>query len=193
MNAFDQLKSDLLTCKECQHILGYEPCPIFQGKQNSLIMQISQAPSRKVMETGLPFNDISGEKLRNEWYQISREEFYNAKNFYITSIGRCFPGKAKTGDKPPLLHCAHRFLERELNIVEPQLYILIGSHAAKFFYPDLSLEKLIFKDHTFKGKPLFVLPHPSPLNRKWLKDHPDFETVRMEYIRSYIHKFIKET
>lgn len=191
MNTFEKLKQDLLTCQACLDVLEYPPRPIFQGQQNSLIMQISQAPSRKVMESGLPFNDPSGEKLRNDWYQITKEQFYNSTNFYITSIGRCFPGKAKTGDNPPPVACADRFLTRELELIEPQIYILIGSHAAKFFYPNESLEELIFNDHTYRGKPLFVLPHPSPLNRKWLKDHPQFETERMAYIRKKIHYYIK--
>lgn len=193
MDQFEKLKKELLTCHICENTLGYPPQPIFQGRQNSYIMQISQAPSRKVMETGLPFNDVSGEKLRNEWYQITKEEFYDSQNFYISSIGRCFPGKAKTGDNPPPLQCAQRYLKRELEIIEPQIYILIGSHAAKYFYPNMSLEEVIFNDHIFKGKPLYVLPHPSPLNRKWLKDHPEFERERIVYIRKQIHQIIKQS
>ncbi len=192
MDSFEKLKQEIKTCQACLDILEYPPRPVFQGQQNSKIMQISQAPSRKVMETGLPFNDPSGEKLRNDWYQISREQFYNPENFYITSIGRCFPGKAKTGDNPPSIQCAKHFLTRELELIEPEIYILIGAHAAKFFYPQESLEDLIFQDHIYKRKPLFVLPHPSPLNRKWLKDHPQFETERMVYIRTIIQKYINQ-
>lgn len=88
MNKFETLKQEILTCQACCDILAYKPRPVFQGQQNSKIMQISQAPSRKVMETGLPFNDPSGEKLRNDWYQITSKEFYDSNNFYITSIGR---------------------------------------------------------------------------------------------------------
>lgn len=193
MNEFEKLKRDILTCQACQGIIPYAPRPIFQGQQDSFIMQISQAPSRKVMETGLPFNDVSGEKLRNEWYQITSEQFYNPQYFYITSIGRCFPGKAKTGDNTPSFQCAQRFLKKELEVVQPQIYILIGSYAAKFFYPDLTLEELIFNDHNYLGKPLFVLPHPSPLNRKWLKDHPDFENKRIIEIRKQIHHILQQS
>ena len=192
MNKFETLKQEILTCQACCDILAYKPRPVFQGQQNSKIMQISQAPSRKVMETGLPFNDPSGEKLRNDWYQITSKEFYDSNNFYITSIGRCFPGKANTGDNPPPIQCAQRFLSRELELVQPEIYILIGAHAAKFFYPQESLEDLIFHDHIYRGKPLFVLPHPSPLNRKWLKDHPEFEKERIVYIRKIIHKCLKQ-
>ena len=72
MDKFENLKKELLACHVCEKSLGYKPHPIFQGQQDSLIMQISQAPSRKVMETGLPFNDASGEKLRNYLYYLTR-------------------------------------------------------------------------------------------------------------------------
>jgi len=190
MNEFEQLKKDLLSCQICQNIL--EPRPIFQGKQNSHIMQMSQAPSRKVMETGKPFYDVSGQKLLEDWYQITREQFDNENNFYITSVGRCYPGKAKTtGDKPPVLQCADYFLAKELKIVKPEIYVVIGSYAAHYLFPNESLESLIFRDHTFYGKPLYVLPHPSPLNRKWLKDHPWFEQERMAEIRKILKLYIE--
>lgn len=193
MDEFQRLKEDLINCDRCKDILEYPLHPIFQGQINSAIMQIGQAPSRKVMETGKPFNDISGKKLLCDWYQITREQFENPQNFYITSIGRCYPGKAKvTGDNPPCLECADLFLKRELEIIEPQIYIIIGSYAAQYFFGDEPLEKLVFHDHTYKGKPLYVLPHPSPLNRKWLKDHPLFETSRMIEIRKTIKDILQK-
>lgn len=192
MNEFDKLKRDLLNCQKCKDIFDYTPKPIFQGQQNSHIMQISQAPSKKVMETGRPFNDMSGKKLLNDWYQITREQFDDPCHFYVTSIGRCYPGKAKTtGDNPPVYDCAKIFLKRELEIIEPQIYIIIGGYAAKYFFKDKDLDYLVFHDHTYKGKPLYVLPHPSPLNRKWLKDHPQFENERMVEIRNVIKKYIE--
>lgn len=191
MNEFNKLKSDLLNCQKCKDIFDYPPKPIFQGQQDSYIMQISQAPSKKVMETGKPFNDMSGKKLLNDWYQITREQFDDPQNFYVTSVGRCYPGKAKnTGDKPPVYDCADMFLKRELEIIEPQIYIIIGSYAAKYFFNDIDLEDLVFHDHIYKGKLLYVLPHPSPLNRRWLKEHPQFENERIVEIRNVIKKYI---
>lgn len=192
MDEFEKLKHDLITCQKCYDIFGYTPKPIFQGKKNSLIMQIGQAPSRKVMETGRPFFDMSGKKLLNDWYQISREQFEDPHLFYISAIGRCYPGKAKiTGDNPPVFKCADLYLKRELEMIKPQLYIVIGSYAAKYFFKDKSLEELVFNDHVYKGKPLYVLPHPSPLNYKWLKDHPSFEKERLKEIRKAVHKLVK--
>lgn len=70
-------------------------------------MQISQAPSIRVQECGLPFYDASGKKLKEEWYQISEECFYDEDLFYITSIGHCYPGKASSGDKIPPYEFKH--------------------------------------------------------------------------------------
>ncbi len=182
---FEQLKTQLQHCRVCENLMKDEPHPIFQGSLNSKIFQISQAPSRRVMETGLPFNDASGKKLKQEWYQITDEQFYDPRLFYIASIARCYPGKAKgSGDLRPPKHCAELYLRQELELVQPQRIVLIGS------FPELSLEDLIFQTQDFRGIPVFTLPHPSPLNRKWLKDHPDFELRRMPEIRAQIHAAI---
>lgn len=184
---FAELKNQLLNCQLCAERMTDKPRPVFQGQRQSHILQISQAPSRKVMETGLPFNDASGRKLKQEWYQISDEQFYNPELFYITSIARCYPGKAKgSGDNPPPRRCAELYLKRELELVEPQLMIVIGSYAAQWLFPEVPLDVLVFEDRMLKGVPLCVLPHPSPLNRKWLKDHPEFETDRLPEIRRLI-------
>lgn len=194
MNEFEQLKQELQQCRACEHIFSHQPRPIFQGNQTARIMQISQAPSRLVMERGLPFCDASGKKLRNEWYEISEAQFYDPELFYIASIGRCFPGKHKQrGDLPPTTSCADRFLLRELALVEPRLYIIIGSYAARYLFgKEIPLEQLVFHDQTFKGKPTFVLPHPSLLNARWLKQHPEFETMRIPIIRNQLHHILQE-
>lgn len=82
------IQNRILQCRLCQDAFGYEPRPIVQGNHNAKIMQISQAPSKSVHETGRPFYDASGRKLREEWYQISDEEFYNPDNFYVVAAGR---------------------------------------------------------------------------------------------------------
>lgn len=110
MLELEKLKQELLVCRRCQDQLPDEPKPIFQGMKFSQIMQISQAPSKRVMETGKPFYDASGKKLLEDWYHITREQFDDPTNFYITSIGRCYPGKAKAaGDRPPIIKCADYF------------------------------------------------------------------------------------
>lgn len=190
---FEALKNQLLNCRLCAATMSEEPRPVFQGRRHSRILQISQAPSRKVMETGLPFNDASWRKLKQEWYQITDNQFYNPELFYIASIARCYPGKAKgSGDNPPPRRCAELYLRHELELVEPRLMIVIGSYAAQWLFPDVPLETLVFEDRMLKGIPVRVLPHPSPLNRKWLKDHPEFEADRLPEIRRQVKAAIFE-
>lgn len=115
---FEQLKRELCACRLCEGKFDHEPRAIFQGAQDANIMQISQAPSIHVHNSGLPFHDASGKKLRREWYQIDDAQFYDEHNFYIASMGHCYPGKGKQGDKKPPRICARTWLMRELDAVD---------------------------------------------------------------------------
>lgn len=185
----DALREGILSCRDCRELFGYEPNPIYNGQADSKIMQISQAPSLLVHETGKAFNDLSGKRLRESWYQISGDIFYNPKYFYITSTAHCYPGKnPHGGDRKPPGHCSEKWLRRELEAVDNKLYILIGKYASDYFFPKSSFTENIFLDHRINGKPAYILPHPSPLNVKWFKDHPEFEKERMPHIRRIVHE-----
>ena len=112
------LRDEIRSCRLCRERFGFEPNPIVWGSADSKIMQISQAPSKSVHETGIPFHDLSGQKLRREWYEITDEEFYDIHNFYIVSVGHCYPGKnASGGDRMPPALCAKTWLDREVGLV----------------------------------------------------------------------------
>ena len=184
---FEDLKTDILLCRDCLENFGFEPGPIVRGTANSKILQISQAPSKTAHLTQKPFNDITGKKLKFEWYQITDDIFYNENNFYITALAHCFPGKsANGGDKPPPIACAKKWLHKEIELVNNEIFVVIGQRAAKFMFPNDNYDDLIFRDNVLNGKLVLVLPHPSPLNIKWFKDHPEFEVNRVEYIREKI-------
>ncbi|MGF7142059.1 uracil-DNA glycosylase family 4 [Anaerotaenia torta] len=186
-----ELHRQILQCRQCQDIFGFEPRPIVLGHQNARIMQISQAPSKTVHETGRPFNDISGRKLRGEWYQISYEDFYNPDHFYIVSMAHCYPGKAPGGgDRRPPKECSKQWLVKEMELVNNEIYIIIGGIAAEFFFPGEKITSLAFENKEINGKPAYILPHPSPLNVKWLKDYPQFEKDRIHEIRKAVHKVL---
>lgn len=188
---FDTMVKEIKSCRICEEYFGFEPNPVFRGNQNAKIMQISQAPSKNTSDTSKCFNDASGKKLREEWYQIPDEDFYNCDNFYITSIGHCYPGKSKNGgDKQPPKKCADKWLKREINLVNNEAYILIGRYAAQYFFRDKEFSELIFNSKEINDKATIVLPHPSPVNIKWFKDHPDFETERLPEIRKIIHEVL---
>lgn len=184
----ESLQEEIKNCRICEDLFGFEPHPIVFGNSNSKIMHISQAPSLAVYNTGKPFNDASGKRLRKEWYHISDDTFYNPDNFYIVSIAHCYPGKnPKGGDRLPPISCARKWLTQILPLVNNKLYLIVGRKAAEFFFPKVPFTNLVFEDLEINNKPACVLPHPSPLNIKWFRDNPDFENTRIIEIRKKIH------
>ncbi len=172
-NEFQKFRNEMR--KTLQKEFGEFVCP-FWGNQGAKIVSISQAPSASVIRNQKPFSDKSGERLSNEWYKISDEVFYNPSNFYFTAIGMYFPGKDKKGgDKKPSFNLANRWLMREISYLNPRLYLIIGRIAAEFFFPKQTFADLVFNDQELNKTRALVLPHPSPVNIKWFKDHPDFE------------------
>lgn len=189
---FDELRQEILNCRKCRERFGFEPQPIVMGNANSKIIHISQAPSQNVHNTLKPWNDASGNRLRNEWYHISDEVFYDPDNFYFTSIAHCYPGKSPNGgDRIPPKICAKTWLMKEIKAVNNKMFILVGSKAADFFFTNEDFTSLVFNDHVINGKPAYVLPHPSPLNVKWFKDNPDFLNVRVKEIERKVHEVLK--
>ncbi len=188
---FNELKREIEKCNYCEEKFGFEPHPIFWGQENSKIVQISLAPSSAVHNSGKPFTDMSGKTLKKEWYQISDEEFYNTNNFFIGAIAHCYPGKDKKGnDRQPPKYCFNKWVKEELKILKNEIYSIIGAKAAKLFFPNENYEELIFKNNKWNNKLTIVLPHPSPLNKKWLKDHPQFLEKRVYEIRNIINNTI---
>lgn len=184
----EALRASILACRDCAPLFGFAPNPVVTGTQSARIMQISQAPSRSAHAQGRPFCDASGQTLRQSWYVIDDETFYDPANFYITAIAHCFPGKAKGGgDRPPPRHCADKWLAQEMDAVDNALYILIGGHAARYFFPREAITQLVFEDRQIRGKPAFILPHPSPLNVRWFREHPAFFSQRLPIIRAAVH------
>ena len=191
LKMLEQLREEILACRLCEEKFGFEPHPVMTGNANAKIMQISQAPSQNVHKTLKPFDDLSGKKLRNDWYCIPDEVFYNPNNFYITSIAHCYPGKSPSkGDRQPPKSCAKKWLKREMDSVQNDIYILLGGKAAEYFFPKHDFSSLVFEDQEINGKPAYILPHPSPLNVKWFKDNPHFLDVRVKEIRGIVHEIL---
>lgn len=188
--SLNTLKNEILNCRICEDKFQFQPNPIFWGNPGAKIFHISQAPSKNVHDTSKPFNDQSGRRLR-EWYQVTEDVFYNPDIFYITAVGHCFPGKdGKGGDiKPPRI-CAEQWLRKEMQYVNNDIYLIIGREASSFFFPKEDFTQLVFQDKILNGKKAFVLPHPSPLNSRWLKNNPEFLCKRLPEIRKNIHAVI---
>ena len=186
---FKELIKSIKNCRECKDYFGFEPRPVFGGDENARIIQISQAPSQNVHKTGKLFNDNSGKKLISEWYQIPSDDFYNGKNFYITAISHCYPGKnSNSGDRKPPKKCADKWLKKEIGLINNKLFVLIGYYATKYFFPNKKFTQLIFDNQKINNKPTIILPHPSPTNKKWFKNNPNFMLKKLPKIRKIIHK-----
>ena len=187
-----QLLKKIKNCEICKEKFGFQPHPVVFGDINSKIVQISQAPSLTVHRTLKPFTDLSGKKLKYEWYKITDDIFYNSDNFYITSLAHCYPGKDKNGnDKMPPKICFDAWIKKELEYVNNKLYIIIGAKSAKMFFPNENFSDLVFNNNYINGKLTIVLPHPSPLNIKWFKDHPLFLNKRIFEIRKSINEVLE--
>ena len=189
---FETLITQLKRCKICKEKFGFEPHPIILGNAHSKIVQISQAPSATVHKTLTPFTDQSGKKLKYEWYQIGDDTFYDPNNFYIAALSHCYPGKDKNGiDRTPPKICYNKWIKKELEYIDNKLYVIIGAKAAKVFFHNENFNELVFKNNYINNKLALVLPHPSPLNIKWFKDHPEFMNKRIIEIRNTIKDILK--
>lgn len=163
-------------CKICEPHLELGARPIVRVKSNSKVIIIGQAPGKKVHQTGIPWDDPSGDQLRS-WLGVDQEVFYNASNFALIPMGFCYPGKAKTGDLPPRKECAplwHGPLLEQLKEVE--LVLLVGQYAQNYYLKTKGKRSLTERVRHFNhfGPLFFPLPHPSPRNFIWQAKNPWF-------------------
>lgn len=151
-------------------------------------MIIGQAPGKKVHETGIPWDDASGIRLR-EWLGVSEEEFYNEKIIGLIPMGFCYPGKGKSGDLPPRQECAPTWHSKIFKAVgDVRLTILIGQYAQRYYLRDSVKPSLTETVKSFKNflPGIIVLPHPSPRNNIWLRKNPWFSKDLLPVLRKKV-------
>lgn len=173
-------------CDLCKSALPQAPKPILQFSETAQIIVIGQAPGKAAHDSEKPWNDKSGDRLR-EWLSISSEVFYDAQKVALVPMGFCFPGQGKSGDLPPRRECApkwHGDIFQQMSGEAPKL--LVGSYAQSWYLKDsLSLTERC--KNWFNYAPEFlVLPHPSPRNNIWLKKNPWFESEVIPAYRKLI-------
>lgn len=176
-SATDKLLAEARACRLCADKLAHEPRPVLRASGTARLLIVGQAPGRRVHETGIPWNDPSGDLLR-EWLQLSREQFYDESMIAIIPTGLCYPGTEKGSDLPPRPECAPHWHPR-LRAALPgiQLTLLIGQYAQAYYLGKRRKRTLAETVAAWREyAPEFMpLPHPSPRNRLWLKKHPWFE------------------
>lgn len=174
--SFDELVARVRRCTLCAEHLPLGPRPVVQLSETSRILVVGQAPGRRVHETGLPFNDPSGDRLRS-WMGVTRDTFYDESELAILPMGFCYPGTGKSGDLPPRPECAPAWREALLaRLTNIELTLVIGQYAHAWHLPG---PRRSVTDNVRNWRSVWPvmlpLPHPSPRNNLWLRKNPWFE------------------
>ncbi len=191
MGSFTSLLAEVRDCTICAAQLPHGVRPVLQLHPQARVLIAGQAPGRKVHESGVPFDDASGERLR-EWMGVTQEVFYDPTQVAILPMGFCFPGSKKSGDLPPRPECAPawraqllgrlRSLEITLVIGQyAQAYHLTGEHA--------SLTDAVKSWRAYWPK-VVPMPHPSPRNNIWIRRNPWFEKELLPSLRARLSKVL---
>ncbi|MCA9002687.1 MAG: uracil-DNA glycosylase family protein [Planctomycetes bacterium] len=189
----DSLLAEVRRCTLCAAALPLGPRPVLRAHSKASILVVGQAPGTRVHESGVPWNDPSGVRLR-QWLDVSPETFYDMSKFAIIPMGFCYPGRdARGGDAPPRPECAPHWHARLLgHLPNIQLTLLIGSYAQRHYLGGRAHKRLSdtvshWRDY---GPDYLPAPHPSPRNVLWLKRHPWFESEVVPHLRERVHALL---
>ena len=187
MASLATLLAEIDACALCAGHLPLGPRPVVQAHPSARMLIAGQAPGRKVHATGIPFNDASGDRLR-DWMGISREAFYDARQVAILPMGFCFPGTGKAGDLPPRPECAPAWRAALLSQLKNlQLTLVIGRYAQAYHLPNEGASVTETVRAWRQTWPHTVpLPHPSPRNNLWLRRNPWFEEELLPALRASV-------
>jgi len=202
MQSLEALLAEIRQCRICRdhspRPLPHEPRPVVTASATARILVASQAPGKKVHESGIPFDDRSGDRLR-EWLGTSRAEFYDESRIAIVPMGFCFPGTdAHGGDRPPRRECAPAWRSRLLAMMPAvELVLVIGLYAQSWH---LGADRALSVDATVRDwrrlfeRPdlpkILPLPHPSWRNTHWLRKNPWFETDVLPVLRGEVRRLL---
>lgn len=181
--------------RSCQHCvaLPFGPRPIVQLASTARLLIIGQAPGSKVHQSGIPWNDASGDRLR-EWLMLERSDFYDPSKVAILPMGFCYPGAGKNGgDNPPRSECAPLWHARLLkHLPDAQLTLLLGQHAQKYYLVadrKNSMTETV-RAYSEYAPRFFPLPHPSWRSLIWMRKHHWFEHTVIPSLRKAVRRVI---
>ena len=183
MTTLNALLDEVRACRACADVLPLGPRPVVQISATVRILIASQAPGTKVHESGIPFSDASGDRLR-EWIGVSADDFYDESKIAILPMGLCYPGRLPSGgDAPPRPECAPLWRGRLLaHMPALRLTLLVGTHAqTDVMGPGKMTERVMrFRDYL---PTIFPLPHPSWRSRHWAAKNPWFDADVLPLLR----------
>ena len=189
-----QIGSEIASCRMCSEVFhqsrtAHDPRPVFWVSEAAPILIAGQAPGQRVHESGRPFDDRSGDRLR-DWMGITRETFYDRTRISVLPMAFCFPGyDPKGADLPPPRICASTWHGRVMAAIRPpELILLVGGYAQKWH---LGPKAGISVSDTVSGwrahaPRIFPLPHPSWRNTGWLRKHEWFEQDLVPRLRARV-------
>ena len=184
----NRLLAEIRSCRHCVDRLPHGPRPIAQAGTTARILIIGQAPGSKVHASGIPWDDDSGDRLR-QWTGLDRETFYDPARVAQMPMGLCYPGKGSGGDLPPRPECAPLWHDRlRAQLPEIRLTLLVGRHAQGRYLPPRLRASMTESVRAFEAMPdgLFPLPHPAWRSRLWMAKHPWFEAQVLPVLRQRV-------
>lgn len=189
MTSFTSLLSDVRACTICEARLPLGPRPVLQLHPKAKILIAGQAPGNKVHQSGIPFDDASGQRLR-QWLGVTREVFYDPQKIAILPMGFCFPGSTKSGDLPPRPECALTWRKQLLQpLRQLELTLVLGKYAQDYHFGKghSSVTDLVKAWRHYWPREI-PLPHPSPRNNLWLRRNPWFEIELLPLLQERVSK-----
>ena len=192
MTELDQLLTDIRACRVCADMLPLGPRPTLRATPSARIVIVGQAPGTRVHETGIPWNDRSGDRLR-EWLELDREAFYDENRIAVVPMGFCYPGVKNGADAPPRPECAPLWHARVRALMpEVQLTLLVGSYAQAWYLGDrraATMTETVARWRDYLPA-FFPTPHPSWRNTAWLRRNPWFEDDAVPALRQHVQALL---
>lgn len=188
----EKLLAEIRQCRLCEPELPFGARPVLQASSTSRILVVGQAPGRLVHETGLPFNDPSGDRLR-DWLGVDRETFYDASRIAIIPMAFCFPGTGKSGDLPPPPICARTWRKQLMDFLpDVKLTVVLGQYSIGWHIPEAKKQTLTKVVGNWRDywPTLLPLPHPSPRNNLWLRRNPWVEEQLVPQLRQRVGEIL---
>ena len=181
----EELRARIAACTHCAEQLPLGPRPVLQLSRSAGIVIVSQAPGRRVHESGVPFDDPSGDRLRG-WLGLDREGFYDASRIAIVPAGFCYPGSGPSGDLLPRPECAPKWHDEVFaQLPRERLTLLVGAYAQRLVLGERYRGSVTATVEGWRELvPAYLpMPHPSPRNQRWFKEHAWFEAELVPRLR----------
>jgi uracil-DNA glycosylase len=178
MSPLAPLLAEIRACRHCAVTLPHEPRPVVQAATGARILIVGQAPGSKVHASGVPWDDDSGERLR-DWTGLTHAAFYDPQRVALMPMGFCYPGKGSGGDLPPRPECAPLWHARLLAALpEVELTLLVGQYAQARYLDAPKGQSLTVAVEAYAAcsGPIVPLPHPAWRVRMWMARNPWFES-----------------